>query len=79
MYHGKVSANNTDNIANYTGITEKMFKDRLYKHRNSFTYESNNNSSELSKHVWEMREKGISMDNLKFTWFILDRATALQM
>ena len=76
MYQGKVSANNTDNVASYTGVTENTFKDRLYKHRNSFRYESKTNSSELSKHVWEQRGKGISMDNLKFTWFMLDRATA---
>ena len=75
MYQGKVSANNTDNVANYTGITENTFKDRLYKHRNSFRCESKNNSLELSMHVWEMRKKRISMDNLKFTWSILDRAT----
>ena len=73
---GKVSANNTDTVANYTGTTENTFKDRRYKHRNSFRYESKNNSSELSKHVWELRKKGISMDNLKFTWSILGRATA---
>ena len=36
VYQGKVSANNTDIVANYTGITENTFKDRLYKHRNSF-------------------------------------------
>ena len=76
MYQGKVSANNTDIVENYTGVTENAFKDRLYKHRNSFRYESKNNSSELSKHVWELRKKGIPTDNLKFTWSILDRATA---
>ena len=48
----------------------------IYKHRNSFTYESKNNSSELSKHVWELRKKGIPTNNLNFMWSIFNRATA---
>ena len=63
-------------MENYTRVTENTFKDRLYKHRNSFRYESKNNSSELSKHVWEVRKKGILTDNLKFTWSLLERVTA---
>ena len=38
--------------------------------------ESKNNSSELPKHFWELRKKGIPTDNLKFMWSILDCATA---
>ena len=48
----------TSDGVNY-GITENTFKDRFYKYRNTFKYESKANSTELSKHFWEMKRKGI--------------------
>ena len=43
----------------YNGLTESTFKDRLYRHCNSFKHESKANSTELSKHIWEIKRKGI--------------------
>ena len=37
----------------YIGLTENTFKDRFYKHKNSFKYESKRNATELSSFVWE--------------------------
>ena len=51
--------NTTSDGVNYNGLTENTFKDRFYKHRSSFKYGSNANSTELSKHIWEMKRKGI--------------------
>ena len=58
VYNGNVSVNEQDDGLNYHGVTEYPFKDRLYKHRNSFKYESKANSTELSKHVWELKNQG---------------------
>ena len=55
----------------YIGLTEKTFKDRWYKHKNSFLYESKANFTELSKFVWECKRKG---SEPILTWNILDQA-----
>jgi hypothetical protein len=55
----------------YIGLTEKTFKDRYYKHKNSFLYESKANSTELSKFVWDCKNKGFEP---MLTWNILDQA-----
>ena len=36
VYCGKVMANNEDNGTSYIGVTENTWKDRNYKHRNSY-------------------------------------------
>ena len=41
------------NHPHYIGLTEYTFKDRFYKHKNSFKYESKRNATELSNFVWE--------------------------
>ena len=51
--------------ASYIGLMENSFKDRLYKHRNSFKYESKANSTELSKHVWDVKNSGKEIDSMK--------------
>ena len=43
----------TNDIPHYIGLTENSFKDRLYKHKNSFRYESKKNATELSNFIWE--------------------------
>ena len=34
-------------------LTENTFKDRFYKRKNSFKYESKYNATELSSFVWK--------------------------
>ena len=55
-----------ENHPHYIGLTENTFKDRFYKHKNSFKYESKRNATELSNFVWE--------SNL--VWNILDKTRA---
>ena len=59
IYQCTLKENTTSDGVNYNGLTENTFKDRFYKHRNSFKYETKANSTELSKHFWEMKRKGI--------------------
>jgi hypothetical protein len=40
----------------YVGVTESEFKKRLAKHKHSFKYESDKNSTTLSKHVWDIKD-----------------------
>ena len=73
IYNGNVSAGENDVGSDYIGVTENSFKDRLYKHRNSFKYESKANSTELSKHVWDLKKQGVTNPIIK--WAIIDHAT----
>ena len=65
--------NANDEGANYIGSTENTFKDRWYKHRNSFKYESKANLIELSKYFWELKKNGTNDPILP--WSILDRTS----
>ena len=57
IYRCILKENTTSDGVTYNGLTENTFKDRFYKHRNSFKYKSKANSTELSKHFWEMKSK----------------------
>ena len=59
IYQCILKENNTSDGVAYNNLTENAFKDRFYKHHNSFKYESKANITELSKHFWEMKRKGI--------------------
>ena len=72
IYRANVTNDQNQDTANYIGLTEHSFKDRLYKHRNSFRYRSKINATELSKHVWNLREKNIA--NAEINWSILEKA-----
>ena len=74
IYRGEVVNSSNEDTNNYIGLTEHSFKDRLYKHRNSFKYRNKVNSTELSKHIWDLKDKQI--ENVEIQWSILDRAPA---
>ena len=54
IYQWILKENTTSGGVNYNGLTKYTLKEQFYKHRNSFKYESKANSTELSKHFWEM-------------------------
>ena len=58
VYGCKITSNNTaEDSPHYIGLTENTFKDRLYKHKNSFKYETKKNSNELSNYVWDKKKR----------------------
>ena len=57
----------------YVGLTEGTFKDRMYKHNTSFNHNRYINSTELSKKIWELKEKHINYD---VNWKIVKKASA---
>ena len=59
------------NHLHYIDLTEHTFKDRLYKHNNSFRYESKRNSTELSIFIWGKKKEKVNVD---LDWSILDKA-----
>ena len=62
-----------ENHPHYIGLTENTFKDRFYKHKKLFKYESKRNATELSNFVWEKKHANTEMN---LVWNVLDKARA---
>ena len=60
----------TDKRENYIGLTADTFKIRIGNHKKSFNHEQYKTESELSKHIWKLKEDNIGY---KITWKIIDR------
>ena len=74
VYCGKVILRNqytNKNHPHYIGLTECSFKDRLYKHKNSFKYENKRNATELPNFIWDQKSKNM---DVSLVWSILDKA-----
>ena len=80
IYRCILKENTTIDRIKYNGLPENTFliglTDRFYKHRNSFKYESKANSTELPKHFWEMKRKGIKKPIIH--WSVIDHAKPYQ-
>ncbi len=53
-------------------VTATTFKSRLASHKASFEAEQKRNSTELSKHIWNLKDKNL---NYAIKWRILSRAS----
>ena len=65
-----ISKQDKPKVQTYVGLASD-FKIRLGNHRQSFKKENLKYATELSKHIWSLKEKKI---NYKITWKILGRA-----
>ena len=69
MYEGNVSSSEENYTSkDYIGITEPAFKSRFGNHQKDFNNEVYKNSTELSKEVWKIKERGF-VPNV--TWKII--------
>ena len=57
----------------YVGLTSNEFKTRWRNHKISFNKESRKNETELSKHIWQLKDRKQEYD---ITWKILAKAKA---
>lgn len=76
IYKAVVSTENTAPPINtppkqYIGLTSTTFKERFNNHTQSFKARSKSNSSELSKYVWQLKDKKI---NFNIKWSIVQKA-----
>ena len=55
----------------YVGLTASTFKARFGNHKASLNSETKHNATELSKHIWNLKENNLSY---AITWKILCRA-----
>ena len=56
VYKATVTADNT-NTMHYIGMTANTFKERFRNHTISFRNKKYANETELSKHIWKLKEK----------------------
>ena len=73
IYKATVSAGD-ELTKDYIGLTSTTFKERLGNHIQSFKVRSKANSTELSKYIWCLKDKGILDFNID--WSILQRAAS---
>ena len=57
VYSGTVTAERKEHI--YYGASEGTFKTRFNAHQHSFRHREYRTSTELSKHVWDLTDRGV--------------------
>ena len=72
VYMANVSTDDDPLGKSYIGLTEGPFKLRFNQHTSSFKHEKHSNCTELSKHVWKLKNKG-KQYNIK--WSIITKAS----
>ena len=73
VYQATVTSGNNERVQTYVGLTDTTFKARLANHKQSFIKEKQRNQTELSKHIWHLKEEGA---NYQVPWKILGKARA---
>ena len=73
VYQATVTTNDNKPDQTYVGLTANTFKTRFTNHKASFTSAKKKHSTELSKYIWQIKEKNIDHE---IKWKILRRASA---
>ena len=73
VYNANVITESDTIGKNYKGLTEGTFKQRYTQHKLSFRNRNCSNSTELSKHIWTLKD---SNTNFTINWNILATAPA---
>ena len=71
IYQAAVRSQDTGDTHTYTGICATEFKTRYNNHNSSFSHPHKRNTTELSKHIWALKDQNIAFD---IKWKILKRA-----
>ena len=57
VYQATVTTNDGGAKQTYVGLTETTFKTRYNNHKASFTNPTKRNATELSKHIWDLKNQ----------------------
>lgn len=71
IYQATVKTDNSNSDETYIGLTENTFKTRFGNHKASFNHASKQSSTELSKHIWDLKNNNI---DFKIEWKIIKHA-----
>ena len=69
IYQAEVKSEGND-AKYYIGLTEGKFKERMHKHNTDFRHEKYRNSTTLSQHIWNLKDKG---QNYSIKWSIIEK------
>ena len=72
VYQATVTRNDNNTSETYTGLTETDFKTRQGNHIASFRYAKHKNSTELSKHIWALKNDNIGYS---ISWRVLSSSS----
>jgi hypothetical protein len=72
VYQATVTNESNQTSETYIGLTENTFKKRYYNHKHSFNNISKRTATELSNHVWSLKENNIQHT---IKWKIIRRAS----
>ena len=75
VYKACVYADENTEVKNYIGLTEGTFKQRFNGHHLSFRNKKYANSTELSKHIWKLKNSGKDQ-NTNMKWSIITKAAS---
>ena len=73
IYQATVTRTDNNTTETYVGLTENEFKTRYRNHTSSFRHTKLRYATELSKHIWTLKDNNISF---KISWRILSSARA---
>ena len=62
VYQATVTTNEGEAKQTYVGLRAATFKTRYNNHKASFTYPTKRNTTELSKHIWDLKNKNVGFD-----------------
>ena len=71
LYQATVTTNDSKPDQTYIGLTSNTFKTRFAYHKMSFTNVNKKHATELSKHVWKLKDKNV---DYKIKWKIIKQA-----
>ena len=57
VYKAEVENDINNEVKTYIGLTETPFKTRYANHKQSFRHKKHQNSTELSKYIWKLKDK----------------------
>ena len=70
VYQAIVTREDSNDESSYVGLAEGKFKTRYANHNTSFRHEKYRNSTELSKHVWSLKDADVKFS---IKWKILKK------
>ena len=73
VYKAEIKSENNGTIKTYIGMTSNTFKERYRNHLKSFKHPQYSSETELSKHVWNLKNDG---KKFEIKWSIVRRAQA---
>ena len=81
IYWATVKCHDTNTSETYVGLTENDFKKRYRNHIASFCHAKHRNSTELSKHIWTLKDSNIdhSITTIVFYHFLCITKCVLSM